>query len=111
MPGLVPGIPIREAVWPPCRDGRAKPGHDGCGWQGVTIMIPNAWTGFDFGLGDDVERLRDTVRGFAQDEIAPRAEEIDRSNTFPRDLWPRMGSLGLHGITVEEEFGGSGLGY
>src|SRR5258707_15577076 len=63
------------------------------------VMIPNAWTGFDFGLGDDVERLRDTVRGFAQDEIAPRAEEIDRSNTFPRDLWPRMGSLGLHGIT------------
>jgi isovaleryl-CoA dehydrogenase len=74
-------------------------------------MIPNAWSGFDFGLGEDVDALRDTVRGFAADEIAPRAEEIDRTNTFPRDLWPRMGALGLHGITVEEEFGGSGLGY
>ena len=74
-------------------------------------MIPNAWSGFDFGLGEDAEALRDTVRGFAQDEIAPRAEAIDRTNQFPRDLWPRMGALGLHGITVEEEFGGSGLGY
>src|SRR6202521_3916146 len=74
-------------------------------------MIPNAWTGFDFGLGEDLDRLRQTVQGFAQDKIAPRAAEIDRDNVFPRDLWPQMGSLGLHGITVEEEFGGSGLGY
>src|SRR6202790_615057 len=74
-------------------------------------MIPNAWSGFDFGLGDDVDRLRETVHDFAEQKIAPRAEEIDRSNTFPRDLWPQMGSLGLHGITVEEELGGSGLGY
>ena len=74
-------------------------------------MIRNAWSGFDFGLGDDVDMLRDTVGGFAQDKIAPRAEEIDRSNTFPRDLWPQLGALGLHGITVEEEFGGAGLGY
>jgi len=74
-------------------------------------MIPNAWSGFDFGLGDEVDQLRETVQEFAQHKIAPRAEEIDRSNTFPRDLWPPMGSLGLHGITVEEEFGGSGLGY
>jgi isovaleryl-CoA dehydrogenase len=74
-------------------------------------MIPNAWSGFDFGLGDEVDQLRETVQDFAQHKIAPRAEEIDRSNTFPRDLWPQMGSLGLHGITVEEEFGGSGLGY
>src|SRR5580658_10813912 len=74
-------------------------------------MIPNTWSGFDFGLGEDAEQLRELARGFAQDEIAPRAEEIDRSNVFPRDLWPRMGALGLHGITVEEEFGGSGLGY
>jgi len=74
-------------------------------------MIPNAWSGFDFGLGDEVDQLRETVQEFAQHKIAPRAEEIDRSNTFPRDLWPQMGSLGLHGITVEEEFGGSGLGY
>src|SRR5215212_2586052 len=74
-------------------------------------MIPNAWQGFDFGLGEDVDMLRTTARGFAQDKIAPRAEEIDRSNTFPRDLWPQMGALGLHGITVEEEYGGAGLGY
>jgi isovaleryl-CoA dehydrogenase len=74
-------------------------------------MIPNAWSGFDFGLGSDADMLRDTVRGFAQAQIAPRAEEIDRTNTFPRDLWPELGKLGLHGITVEEEWGGSGLGY
>jgi isovaleryl-CoA dehydrogenase len=74
-------------------------------------MIANAWTGFDFGLGADVDMLRETVRGFADDRIAPRADEIDRTNTFPRDLWPELGRLGLHGITVEEEWGGSGLGY
>ncbi|MEJ2625370.1 MAG: isovaleryl-CoA dehydrogenase [Pseudolabrys sp.] len=74
-------------------------------------MIPNAWTGFDFGLGTDVDMLRQTVSGFAQDKIAPRANAIDRSNEFPRDLWPEMGALGLHGITVDEEYGGSGLGY
>jgi isovaleryl-CoA dehydrogenase len=74
-------------------------------------MIPNAWAGFDFGLGPDVEMLRKTVNGFAQDRIAPRAAAIDRDNEFPRDLWPEMGALGLHGITVEEEHGGSGLGY
>jgi isovaleryl-CoA dehydrogenase len=55
--------------------------------------------------------LVNTVTEFAQGEIAPRAEEIDRTNTFPRDLWPKMGAVGLHGITVEEEWGGSGLGY
>src|SRR5450631_807090 len=74
-------------------------------------MIPNAWAGFDFGLGPDVEMLRKTVSGFAQDRIAPRAAAIDRDNTFPRDLWPEMGALGLHGITAEEEYGGAGLGY
>src|SRR3990172_4758676 len=74
-------------------------------------MIPNAWAGFDFGLGADVEMLRKSVGDFAQDRIAPRADAIDRSNEFPRDLWPEMGALGLHGITVEEEYGGSGLGY
>ena len=74
-------------------------------------MIPNAWAGFDFGLGDDIDHLRHSVLDFAQHEIAPRAAEIDRSNAFPRDLWPQMGSLGLHGITVEEQYGGSGLGY
>src|SRR5262245_4105312 len=74
-------------------------------------MIPNAWRGFDFGLGQDIDALRDTVESFARDHIAPRAEAIDRTNVFPRDLWPAMGKLGLHGITVEEEFGGAGLGY
>ena len=74
-------------------------------------MIPNAWAGFDFGLGPDVEMLRKTAHDFAQDRIAPRAAAIDRDNTFPRDLWPEMGALGLHGITVDEEYGGSGLGY
>jgi isovaleryl-CoA dehydrogenase len=66
---------------------------------------------FDFGLGDDVEMLRQTVRGFARDHIEPRAADIDRSNRFPRELWPRLGELGLLGVTVEEELGGSGLGY
>ncbi len=74
-------------------------------------MLPNAWAGFDFGLGDDLDALRHSVHGFAQDRIAPRAETIDRSNMFPRDLWPEMGSLGLLGITAEEELGGAGLGY
>jgi isovaleryl-CoA dehydrogenase len=74
-------------------------------------MIPNAWAGFDFGLGPDVNMLRKTVADFAADRIAPRADEIDRSNKFPRELWPEMGALGLHGITVEEEYGGAGLGY
>jgi isovaleryl-CoA dehydrogenase len=74
-------------------------------------MIPNTWAGFDFGLGNDVDMLRDTVSGFAQDHIAPRAAEIDRTNTFPRELWPEMGKLGLLGVTVEEEYGGAGLGY
>jgi len=74
-------------------------------------MIPNAWSGFDFGLGADNDMLRKSVGDFAQDRIAPRADEIDRTNLFPRDLWPEMGALGLHGITVEEEYGGSGQGY
>jgi isovaleryl-CoA dehydrogenase len=74
-------------------------------------MIPNVWTGLDFNLGHDVDMLRDTVASFAQHRIAPRAAEIDRTNEFPRDLWPELGALGLLGITVEEEFGGAGLGY
>jgi isovaleryl-CoA dehydrogenase len=75
------------------------------------MTIPNAPTFLDFGLGPDADMLRDTARAFAQDKIAPRADEIDRTNAFPRDLWPQLGALGLHGITVEEEWGGSGLGY
>ena len=74
-------------------------------------MIPNAAREFNFGLGETAEAIRDSVRTFAQEKIAPRAEEIDRTNTFPIDLWPEMGALGLHGITVEEEYGGLGLGY
>jgi isovaleryl-CoA dehydrogenase len=65
----------------------------------------------NFDLGETAEMIRSTVAAFAQSEIAPRAEEIDRSNTFPRDLWPRMGALGLLGMTVEEDYGGAGLGY
>jgi isovaleryl-CoA dehydrogenase len=68
-------------------------------------------TSFDFDLGETADMLRESVRSFASDRIAPRADEIDRSNTFPRDLWPELGALGVHGITVEEEWGGAGLGY
>jgi isovaleryl-CoA dehydrogenase len=74
-------------------------------------MLKNSYRGLDFGLGQDAELLRESVRDFSATEIAPRAEEIDRTNTFPRDLWKPMGALGLHGITVEEEWGGTGLGY
>jgi isovaleryl-CoA dehydrogenase len=78
--------------------------------EGSVVRV-NELRGFDFGLGETADILRDNVRAFASDHIAPRADEIDRSNIFPRDLWPELGKLGLHGITVEEEWGGSGLGY
>ena len=65
----------------------------------------------NFGLGEEIEALRETVRRFATDEIAPRAAEIDTSNQFPPDLWEKMGALGLHGITVDEADGGAGMGY
>src|ERR671914_361242 len=65
-------------------------------------MIPNAHRMFNFDLGETADAIRETVHAFSQNEIAPRAAEIDRSNQFPRDLWPRIGALGLHGITVEE---------
>ena len=74
-------------------------------------MIPNHGPSFDFDLGETADAIRETTSRFAADEIAPLAAEIDRSNDFPRQLWPKMGELGLHGITVEEEFGGLGLGY
>ena len=66
---------------------------------------------FDFGLGEEIDLLRETVQAFAADRIAPRAQAIDSSNEFPRDLWPELGALGLLGITIEDEFGGSQLGY
>ena len=72
----------------------------------VSIMLD-----FDFGLGEDIDLLRETVRSFAADRIAPRAADIDASNEFPLDLWPELGELGLLGITVDEEYGGSNLGY
>ncbi|MDP1630345.1 MAG: isovaleryl-CoA dehydrogenase [Caulobacter sp.] len=65
----------------------------------------------DFGLGETADAIRDVTARFAADRIAPLAADIDRDNAFPRELWPQMGELGLHGITVEEEFGGLGLGY
>lgn len=67
--------------------------------------------GLQFGHGEDIAALREMVRRFAQERIAPRAEEIDRTNTFPNELWTELGALGLLGLTVEEEYGGSGLGY
>jgi isovaleryl-CoA dehydrogenase len=74
-------------------------------------MLSNTKPFLDFALGETADMLRETVSSFAAAEIAPRAEVIDRKNEFPRDLWPKLGALGLHGITVEEEYGGSGLGY
>jgi len=65
----------------------------------------------NFNLGEDIDALRETVRRFAADEIAPRAAEIDQSNEFPMDLWEKMGALGLHGITVPEADGGVAMGY
>ena len=76
------------------------------------MVLPNsALPGLDFGLGEEIDMLRDTVRGFAAGRVAPIAAEIDRTDEFPRHLWPEMGALGLHGITVEEEYGGAAMGY
>ena len=71
----------------------------------------NSLLGLDHQLGEDVDALRDAVREFAQAEIAPRAAEIDSSDQFPMDLWPKMGALGVLGITVGEQYGGAGMGY
>ncbi|MET0254701.1 MAG: acyl-CoA dehydrogenase family protein, partial [Luteibacter sp.] len=64
-----------------------------------------------FSLGDDLDLLRESVRGFAEKEIAPRADRIDRENVFPEDLWRKFGDMGLLGVAIPEEFGGSGLGF
>ncbi|MBD1545887.1 isovaleryl-CoA dehydrogenase [Roseibium aggregatum] len=74
-------------------------------------MIRNDFPSFNFNLGETADMLRDSVRSYSQDRIAPLADRIDREDWFPKELWPEMGELGLHGITVEEEWGGSGLGY
>ena len=74
-------------------------------------MASNRYPTLDFDLGPEIDMLRESVRGFAEEKIAPIAAEIDRSDTFPRQLWPEMGTLGLHGITVEESYGGTGMGY
>ena len=74
-------------------------------------MASNTEYGLDFALGEEIDMLRDSVRRFADAEIAPRAAEIDRSNEFPNDLWRKMGELGVLGITVEEEYGGAAMGY
>jgi isovaleryl-CoA dehydrogenase len=74
-------------------------------------MIPNDFPSLNFDLGETADQLRASVRGFTADEIAPLAADIDKSNEFPRQLWTKLGDMGLHGITVEEEYGGAGLGY
>ena len=74
-------------------------------------MIPNEIPGFNFDLGETVDLLRDTVRSFSDDEIAPRANLIEQNNDFPKDLWAKLGDIGVLGITVEEEYGGAGMGY
>jgi isovaleryl-CoA dehydrogenase len=74
-------------------------------------MISTGLPPFDFALGETVEMVRESVASFAADEVAPIAADIDRDDTFPRDLWPKMGALGLLGLTVEEEYGGAGMGY
>ncbi|HYA75020.1 MAG TPA: isovaleryl-CoA dehydrogenase, partial [Roseiarcus sp.] len=74
-------------------------------------MIPNRPAALNFDLGESADMIRDSTREFAEGEIAPRAAAIDRDNQFPRELWPKMGALGLHGITAPEEYGGLGLGY
>ena len=74
-------------------------------------MPANRYPMLDFELGSEIDMLRDSVRGFVETEIASIAAAIDKSDEFPRQLWPRLGKLGLLGITVEEEFGGAGMGY
>jgi len=74
-------------------------------------MLSNQYPSLNFDLGESADMLRDSVRSFAANEIAPRAAEIDRSNEFPNELWRRMGDLGILGVTVEEEYGGAGMGY
>ena len=77
----------------------------------MSASLPNRLPGLNFDLGETADMLRGSVETFAADEIAPRAAAIDRSNDFPADLWRKMGDLGVLGITVEDEYGGAGMGY
>src|SRR5277367_4583170 len=74
-------------------------------------MANSAYREFNFGLGEVIDAVREQARRFAEERIAPRANEIDRSNLFPRDLWPELGELGFLGLTVSPDYGGAGLGY
>lgn len=74
-------------------------------------MIPNALPVLDFDLGETADMLRDSVADFAQSKIAPLAAQIDSSNEFPMGLWPQMGEMGVLGVTVDEQYGGAGMGY
>src|ERR1035441_3533924 len=112
--GGVSAEPPSQHLWPvtslfPTHKAVREKPHDLPG--GRPTMISNTHRMFNFDLGETADAIRETVRDFSANEIAPRAAEIDKSNQFPRDLWPKIGALGLHGITVEEEYGGSGLGY
>jgi isovaleryl-CoA dehydrogenase len=75
------------------------------------MSIPNHLRSLNFALGETADAIRETVDRFTAANITPRAQEIDKTNSFPRDLWPKLGELGLLGLTVEEEYGGAGLGY
>ena len=74
-------------------------------------MLANSYPMLDFNLGDELDMMRASVRGFVDDHILPRADEIDRTDSFPRDLWEPLGALGLHGLTVSEDYGGVAMGY
>ncbi len=77
----------------------------------MSIVTRKSYPTLDFDLGFEIDQLRETVREFSDREIVPRAEAIDRADQFPRDLWPQMGAIGLHGITVDEDYGGTQMGY
>ena len=74
-------------------------------------MLSNSYPMLQFNLGEEIDMMRDSLRSFVNDKIMPRADEIDRTDTFPRDLWEPLGELGLHGLTVSEDYGGVGMGY
>ena len=74
-------------------------------------MLSNSYPMLEFNLGEELDMMRNSLRSFVDDKILPRADEIDRTDTFPRDLWEPLGELGLHGLTVSEEYGGVAMGY